>query len=98
MDIATYTIRKKILKFFLFVGYRILVEKWNIYEAHIFPMPLLQTCRLETNSLCLNTRLRLNKQFSNSLNFIEINVNVCLLCAQPVITSIIQHTRRINCR
>jgi len=44
------------------VDVRILVEKWNIYEGHIFPRPLLQTCRLETTSLCLNKRLAVNKK------------------------------------
>ena len=59
--IATYIVRKKILNAFVCVEVRILVEKWNIYEAHIFPRPLLHTCRLETTSLCLNTRLRVKK-------------------------------------
>ena len=60
---------KKILNSFECVEVRILVEKWNIHEAHIFPRPLLQTCRLETTSLCLNTRLRVNKKFQNSPYF-----------------------------
>ena len=64
-----------------------------MYEAHIFPRPLQQTCRLETTPLCLNTRLQL-KNFKNHINFIEINVNVCLLCAHHVITIVILHTRR----
>jgi len=78
------------------VEVRIPVGKWNIYEAHIFPRSLLKTCRLETTSLCLNTRLRVNKKFQNSHFFIEININVCVLCAHPVMTSIILHTRRPN--
>jgi len=41
---------KKILNTFLCVELRILVEKSNVYEGHIFPRPLLQTCRLETTS------------------------------------------------
>jgi len=52
---------KKLLKTFLCVEVRILVEKWNIYEGHIFARSLLQTCRLETTSLCLNARLLDNK-------------------------------------
>jgi len=51
------------------VEFRILVEKWNVYEGHIFPRPLLQTCRLETTSLCLNTRVLVNKKFPNSHYF-----------------------------
>ena len=65
-----------------------------MYEAHIFPWPLQQTCRFETTPLCLNTLLRVNKNFKIPINFIEINVNVCLLCAHRVMTSLILHTRR----
>jgi len=89
---------KIILNSFVCVEDRILVGKWNVYESHIFPRPLLQTCRLETTSLCLNTRLLVNKIFKFFIIFIEINVIVCLLCAQNVITSIILHTRRPNCQ
>ena len=85
--------RKK-LNLLLCVEFIILVEKWNVCEDHILRIPLLQTCRLETTSLCLNTRLFVNKKFPNPLYFIEINVNVCLLCAHQVITSIIFNTRR----
>ena len=60
---------EKILNIFLSVEVRIVVEKWNIYEAHIFPRPLLQTCRLEATTLFLNTRLRVNKKFPISLYF-----------------------------
>ena len=38
------------------------------------------------------------KNFKIHINFIEINVNVCLLCAPQVKTSIILHTRRPNCQ
>ena len=61
-----------------------------------FPRPLQQTCRLETTPLCLNTLIRVNKNFKIHINFIEINVSVCLLCAHHVMTSIILHTRRPN--
>jgi len=47
---------EKILNSFVCVEVRIPLEKWNVYEGHIFQRPLLQTCRLETTSLCLNTR------------------------------------------
>jgi hypothetical protein len=67
-------------------------------EAHIFPRPLQQTCRLETSPLCLNTRLRVKKNLKFHINFIEINENVCLLCTQRVMTSIILHTRRPDCK
>ena len=71
-----------------------LVVKWNVYEDHIFPRPLLQTCRLDTTSLCLNTRLTVNKKFPNSHYFYWINVNVSLLRDHHIMKSIILHTRR----
>ena len=60
---------KEILNSFVCVDFRILVEKLNVNEGHIFPRPLLQTCRIETTTLCLNTRLRVNKKFQNSHTF-----------------------------
>ena len=60
---------KKILNNFVCEEDRILVEEWNVYEGYIFPRSLLQTCRLETTSLCLNTRLLVNKKLTNSDNF-----------------------------
>ena len=89
---------KKILHFFICVEVRFLFKKCNMYEAHIFPRPLQQTCRLETTPLCSNTRLRVKKNFKIHINFTVINVNVCLLCAHHVMISIILHTRRPNCQ
>ena len=89
---------KKILNFSYVWCLKFFVNKWNMYEAHIFPRLLKQTCRLETTLLCINTRLRVIKKFHNSHKFFEINVNVCLLCAHHVMTSIILHTRRPNCQ
>ena len=53
-----------------------------------------KTCRLETTPLCFNTRLRVKENFKIHNNFNEINANVCLLCAQSVMASIIIHSRR----
>ena len=60
---------KKILNFSYVWRLEFFVKKWNMYEAHIFPGPLQQTCRLESTPLCLNTRLRVNKKFQNSHKF-----------------------------
>ena len=60
---------EKIFNFFKCVEVRILVEKCNIYEAHIFPRSLVNTCWLETTSLWLNTPLSVNKKFSYSQYF-----------------------------
>ena len=92
---SRHILREKILNTFVCVEVRILGEKWYVYEDHIFRRPLLQTCRLETTSLCLNNRL-LKKNFQILITFIEINVNVCLLCAHHVMKSIILNTLRPN--
>jgi len=89
---------KKILNSFLCVKDRILVVKWNIYEAHIFPRPLVQTCRLETTSICLNTRLGVIKKFPDSHYFYWIYCKHLSFCAHTVMTSIILHTRSPNCQ
>ena len=57
---------KKILNFSYVWRLEFFVKKLNMYEAHIFSRPLKQTCRLETTTLCLNTRLGVNKKFQNS--------------------------------
>jgi hypothetical protein len=80
---------KEILNYFGCVEVWILVEKWIIYEPHIFPRSLVQTCWMETTSLCLNTWLRVNKNFQILINFTEIQENVWLLCAHTLMTSII---------
>ena len=65
LDITTY-IMQKILNFSYEWRLEFFVKKWNMYEAHIFPRQLQQTCSLETTPLCLNIRLRVNKIFQNS--------------------------------
>ena len=64
-----------------------------MYEAHIFPRPLQQTCRLETTPF-VKYPVTCKKNFKIHINFIEINVNVYLLCAHHVMTSIILRTQR----
>ena len=95
LEIATYMMQK-ILNFTYVWKLEFFVKKGNMYEAHIFPRPLQQTCGLEPTPVCINTRLSVKKNLNFQINFIEINVNVCLLCAHHVMTSIILHTRRPN--
>ena len=54
---SRHIVCEKILNSFLCLEVGIPVGKWNVYEIHIFPKPLIKTCRLETTSLSLNTRL-----------------------------------------
>jgi len=86
---------KKIVNYFLYVEVRTLVKKLYIYERHISPMSVLQTCWLETASMCLNTRLRV-KNFEIPYVFIEIKITVGLFCAHTVMTSIIYDTRNLT--
>ena len=67
---------------------RYLVEKWSIYDVHIFPRSLVKTCSLESTSLCLHTRLRVNKNFQILIILIEIDVKHWMLCAHLVMKSI----------
>jgi len=67
---------KKIINFSYVLRLEFFVKKWNMYEAHNFPRPLQQTCSLDSTPLCLNTRLRVKKNFKIHINFIKINVNV----------------------
>jgi hypothetical protein len=87
---------EKILNAFVCLEVRILVEKWNVYDGHIFWRPLLKTCILETTSLCLHTGIIVKVNFLTLIIFFQINVKVCLLCVYHVMTSIILHTRRHN--
>ena len=89
---------EKNIKSFRMCGASISCRKVKCIWSSYFQRPLLQTFKLETTSLCLNTRLLVNKSFPNSHNFTEINVNVCLLCTHHVMTSIILHARRPNCQ
>ena len=63
---SRHIICKKILNFSYVWRLEFFVKEWNMYEVHIFPRPLQQTCSLETTPLCLNIRLRVNKKFQNS--------------------------------
>jgi len=91
-----FIFRKNILNYFVCLEVWKLVEKWNVYESHIFPRALLQTCRLETTSLCLNTRLIVKRNFKILNILIGIYITVWLLCAHPLMTSIILRPRRRN--
>ena len=97
LDIATYFMQK-ILNFSYVWRLEFFVKKWNMYEAHIIQRPLQQTCRLETTTLCLNTRLRVNKNFKIQINFIKINVNACLfvLTTEWQVLSFILEDRTVN--
>ena len=54
--------------------------------------------QIGNESFAFKIRLRVNKKFQIHKNFIKVNVNVCLLFAHNVMTSIILHTRITNCQ
>jgi len=92
---STQLLWKNLLNYFGWVEVRNLEGRWNIYEAHIFTRSLAQKCCLETTSLCLSTRLSL-KNFWYSQYFYWNFGNLWLLCALPLISSIIFHSWRPN--
>ena len=48
--------------------------------------------------LCVKIHVYVQKKILTHIIFIEINVNVCHLCAHDVMTIIILYTRRPNCQ
>ena len=63
----------------------------------IFPEAITTNMQIGNDSFVFNYPFtRKQKNFKIHINFIEINVNVCLLCAHHVMSSIILHTRRPN--
>ena len=70
-----------------------------MYEAHIFPEAITTNMQLGKDSFVFEYPVKCKQKiFYIHINFIEINVNVCLLCAPHVMTSIFLHTRRPNCK
>jgi hypothetical protein len=94
LDIAIY-IMEKILNFFRCVEVRISCKKVKYVWSSNFPKAFTTNMQIGNDFFVLNTRLGV-KKIQIHINFIEINVNVCLLCALHVMTSIILHTRRPN--
>jgi len=86
---------KKILNYFVFVEVRILVEKWNIYEAHIFTRSLVQKCYLETNSLCLNMLLCVKTFLHFQYFYWNLGNHLTFMLSTPI-SSIIFHNRGTN--
>ena len=62
---SRHIVCQKILNFSYVWSIEFFVKKWNMYEAHIFPRPLKQTCSLETTPFCLNTRLGVKKNLNS---------------------------------
>ena len=88
---------KKILNFFICVEVRILCKKLKYVWSSHFPDAITTNMQIGNDSFVFNTRLGVNKYYKIHINFFEINVNICLLCAHRVTTSIILHTRWSNC-
>ena len=75
-------LRKYILNYFGWVELRILVGKWNIYEAHIFTTSLGQKCCLETTTLCLSTPLRV-KKIHYQYFYLNFGKTLTFMCSTP---------------
>ena len=97
LDIATYIIQK-ILNFFTCVEDRNPCKKVKYVWSSHFPEAITIKIRIGNESFVFKYPVSCKKNFNIHINFIEINVNVCLLCAPHVMTSIILQTRRPNCQ
>ena len=89
---------KKILNCFICVEVIILCKKVKYVWILHFPEAITTNMQIGYDSFVFTYPVTWQKNFRIHINFIEINVNVCLLCALHVMTSIILHTRRPNCQ
>ena len=89
---------KKILNFFICVEDRILCKKVIYVWSSHFPQAITTNMQIGIDSFVFKYPVTYKKNFKIHINFIKFNVNVCLLCAHHVMTSIILHTRRPNCQ
>ena len=89
----------KIIKFFHMCGVRILCKKLKYVLGSHFPEAITTKIQIGNDSFVFEYPVTCKQNyFKNHINFVVINVNVCLLCAPHVMTSIILHTRRPNCQ
>ena len=84
---------KKILNIFICVEVRILCKKVKYVWSSHFPDAITTNMQIGNDSFVFKYPVTCKKNFKIHIHFIEINVNVCILCAHHVITSIILHTR-----
>ena len=89
---------KKILNVFICVEIRILCKKVKYVWSSQFPEAITTNMQIGYVSFVFKFPVTCKKNYKIHINFIEININVCLLCAHHVMTSIILHTRRPNCQ
>ena len=97
LGIATYIMRK-VLNPFLCVDVRILVEKINIYIKFTFSRGHYYKHADWKRLFVFKYPFTFKPKLHIIIIFIEINENVCLLCAHHIMKGIIIHTRRPNCQ
>ena len=86
---------KKILNVFICVEVRILCKKVKYIWSSHFPEAITTNMHIGNDPFVFKYPVTCKqKYFKIQIIFIEINLNVCLLCAHHVISSIILHTRR----
>jgi len=90
---------KKILNFFICGKVRILCKNVKYVCSLHFPKAITRNMLIGNVSFVFKYPVTCKqKYFKIHNNFIEINLNVCLLCAHHVMSSIILHTRRPKCQ
>jgi len=88
----------KILNFFKCMEVRIHSKKLKYVWSSQFPEAITTNMQIENDSFVFKYPVTCKNNFKILINIIEINVNVFLVCAHHVMTSIIIHTRRPNCQ
>ena len=63
-----------------------------------FPEAITTNMQIGNDSFVFKYPVKCKQKFKIHIKFNEINANVCLLCANRVMTCIILHTRRPNCQ
>ena len=89
---------RKNIKFLRMCGGENSCRKVKCIRRLHFPGAITTKMQIGNDYLVFKYPVNCKKKFPNPHYCIEINVNVCLLCAHYVMTSIILHTRRPNCQ
>ena len=80
---SRHLLLEKNLNYSWCMEFRILVEKWYIYEAYIFTNSLVQTSWLETTPLCLNARFCLNNFPISQYFYWNLSNRLTFICSPP---------------
>jgi len=89
---------KKNIKYFRMCGGENSCRKVKCIRRSHFPQAITTNMQTGNDLLMFKKPVTCKKKFPISHYFIEINGNVCLLCAHHVMTNVFLQTRRCNCQ